>query len=202
MKWGGRIAEGPERIVGALSPDEASLPPTSRLVRLPRSPMPSSSPWAAYARSARPASQSCCVVPTRGMFLVQASHRPALLEQAEYRGTTMALTRDSRLSRGRPRPDPARAWPRGRRLSAGYPSGASDRCGHQYGHRHQPGHVCRTQPVRTAVVPEAADGQSADSCQLRRGQCWRLARPGERRLRRGRRVGRAGRGETDPTPAG
>jgi hypothetical protein len=27
---------------------------------------------------------------------------------------------------------------------------------------HQPGHVCRTSTVRTAVVPDAADGQSAD----------------------------------------
>jgi hypothetical protein len=27
--------------------------------------------------------------------------------------------------------------------------------------RHRPGHVCRTPSVRTAVVPEAADGQSA-----------------------------------------
>ena len=29
-------------------------------------------------------------------------------------------------------------------------------------HRRQRGHVCRTQPVRTVVIPEAADGQSAD----------------------------------------
>jgi hypothetical protein len=37
------------------------------------------------------------------------------------------------------------------------PSEASDRRGHQPGHRHQPGHVCRTPSVRTAVVPEAAE---------------------------------------------
>jgi hypothetical protein len=49
----------------------------------------------------------------------------------------------------------------GGRTLAGHPSGASDRRGHQHGHRHQRGHVCRIQPVRTAVVPQAADGQSA-----------------------------------------
>jgi hypothetical protein len=32
----------------------------------------------------------------------------------------------------------------------------------QHGQRHQHGYACRTQPARTAVVPEAADGQSAD----------------------------------------
>jgi hypothetical protein len=42
------------------------------------------------------------------------------------------------------------------------PSGAADRRGHQHGYRPQPGHVCRTPSVRTAVIPEAADGQSAD----------------------------------------
>jgi hypothetical protein len=45
---------------------------------------------------------------------------------------------------------------------AGHPSGASDRRRHRHGHRHQPGHLCRTPGVRRAVVPEAADGQSAD----------------------------------------
>jgi hypothetical protein len=49
------------------------------------------------------------------------------------------------------------------------PSGAADRRGHQHGYRPQPGHVCRTPSVRTAVIPEAADGQSADrSLQLPR----------------------------------
>jgi hypothetical protein len=46
--------------------------------------------------------------------------------------------------------------------AAGQPSGTSERRGHRDDHRHQPGHVCRTPAVRRSVVPEAADGQSAD----------------------------------------
>jgi hypothetical protein len=38
---------------------------------------------------------------------------------------------------------------------------ATDRRRHWPGHRHQPGHACRTPAVRRAVVPEAADGQPA-----------------------------------------
>jgi hypothetical protein len=55
----------------------------------------------------------------------------------------------------------------GRRAVGGRtPVRAQDRRRHQDGHRHQPGHVCRTPAVRRAVVPEAADGQSADRSQL------------------------------------
>jgi hypothetical protein len=81
----------------------------------------------------------------------------------------------------------------GGRTLAGHPSGASDRRGHQHGHRRQRGHVCRTQPVRTVVIPEAADGQSADrslittsSTLLKAGpEGGRLRRPSSRRQRRG-----------------
>jgi hypothetical protein len=41
------------------------------------------------------------------------------------------------------------------------PVRAAARRGHRHGYRPQPGHVCRTPAVRTALVPEAADGQSA-----------------------------------------
>jgi hypothetical protein len=40
----------------------------------------------------------------------------------------------------------------GVRSSAGHPSEASDRRGHQHGRRHQPGHVCRTPAVGTVVI--------------------------------------------------
>jgi hypothetical protein len=45
------------------------------------------------------------------------------------------------------------------------PVQGSDRRGHQYGDQVQPVRVCRTPAVRTAVVPQAADGQSA-ACSL------------------------------------
>jgi hypothetical protein len=48
------------------------------------------------------------------------------------------------------------------RSAAGHPSGTADRRRHRHGHRHQPGQLCRTPSVRRVVVPEAADGQSAD----------------------------------------
>jgi hypothetical protein len=41
------------------------------------------------------------------------------------------------------------------------PSGSAGHRRHQPGDGHQPGHVCRTLSVRTAVVPEAADGSIA-----------------------------------------
>jgi hypothetical protein len=50
----------------------------------------------------------------------------------------------------------------GGREADGHPAGPADRRRHQHSHRHQPGHVRRTPAVRTAVVPEAADGQSVD----------------------------------------
>jgi hypothetical protein len=58
---------------------------------------------------------------------------------------------------------PRRVRAGGRRaVGAGHPSKGSDRRRHHHGHRMQPVRVCRTPAVRTAVVPEAADGQSAD----------------------------------------
>jgi hypothetical protein len=51
----------------------------------------------------------------------------------------------------------------GRRAEGGRISvRTADRGRHRHGHRYQPGHMYRTPAVRTAVVPEAADGQSAD----------------------------------------
>ena len=50
----------------------------------------------------------------------------------------------------------------GVRSVAGHPSGPQVAADTSIGHRHQPGHVYRTPAVRTAVVPEPADGQSAD----------------------------------------
>jgi hypothetical protein len=51
----------------------------------------------------------------------------------------------------------------GRRAVGGLaPSGACRSPRHRYGHQHQPGRLCRIPAVRRAVVPEAADGQSAD----------------------------------------
>ena len=65
-----------------------------------------------------------------------------------------------------------------------------------------PGHVRRTPAVQRAVLPEAADGQSADGSTGRR-HSWRSARrPVSANVRRGRRLGRAGRGGTRPIPAG
>jgi hypothetical protein len=65
----------------------------------------------------------------------------------------------------------AERHPRGPRVSTlvaggwettGQLSRAADRRRRQSGRRHPPGHMCPTSTVRTAVVPEAADGQSAD----------------------------------------
>jgi hypothetical protein len=73
----------------------------------------------------------------------------------------------------------------GVRWSTGHLSLAADRRGHQHGHRHQRGHVCWTQPVRTALVPEAADGQSADrSGSLQVPLLFLKAGPAGGRLRR------------------
>jgi hypothetical protein len=59
------------------------------------------------------------------------------------------------------------------------------RRGYQHGHRHQPGHLCRIPAVRTAAVPEAADGQSADgSGSLQLPLLFFKAGPAGGRLRR------------------
>ena len=80
----------------------------------------------------------------------------AVAARGRQRGTRVAM------SAGLPQDRHVSTLVASGRTLAGHPSGASDRRGHQHGHRHQRGHVCRTQPVRTAVVPEAANGQSAD----------------------------------------
>jgi hypothetical protein len=94
--------------------------------------------------------------------------------------------------RGYRRGPPVSTLVTGVRSAAGHPSGASDRRRHRHGPRHQPGHVCRTPAVRRAVVPKAADGQSADrSLQLSplssrpALRAGRLRRPSSRRQRHG-----------------
>jgi hypothetical protein len=65
----------------------------------------------------------------------------------------------------------------GGRSAAGHPSKGSDRRRHQHGHQVQPVHVCRTPAVRTAVVPEAADGQSAGGSPASGSGSLQLSRP-------------------------
>jgi hypothetical protein len=81
---------------------------------------------------------------------------------------------------------PTRVRAGGRRAGGGRTTvRAADRRRRQHGHQHQPGHLCRTPAVRTAVVPEAADGQSADgSGSLQLPLLFLKAGPAGGRLRR------------------
>jgi hypothetical protein len=102
---------------------------------------------------------------TGGWAAMAAGHRPCS-SSLRRPWSAVAAVPDRCPSRELPCPrwlpqGPSSVYADGRRAVGGRtPVRARDR------RRHRPGHACRTLAVRTAVVPEAADGQSADGSPL------------------------------------